>query len=555
MTETLRGIGVSAGTATGPLARMGRAPRLPANPPPVHSTDEETLRARAALAGVSEWLQRRAATLTGDAADILVAESLMAADPALAVAVEKRVLDGRPAPWAVSEALAGYQQTLIAAGGYLAERAADLDDIANRAVALLLAEPMPGLPTPGHPYVLAAEDLAPADTATLDPTQVLAIVTERGGPTSHTAILSKSLGIPAVVSCREIADVAEGTVLGVDGSAGTVLVDPSSGEVAGLRDRAAARAARRASSHGPGRTRDGYPVKLLVNIGGASDVASVIEAEAEGVGLFRTEFLYLDRADAPAVEEQVEAYRRVFGPLDGRKIVVRTLDAGADKPLAFAPQPGEPNPALGMRGYRLDRLHHGLLDDQLEAISVAARDTAADVWVMAPMIATEAEAAAFTGAARRHGLPVAGVMIEVPAAALGAARILAHADFVSLGTNDLSQYTFAADRQVGQLAALLDPWQPALLHLVAATAAAATAARKPVSVCGEAASDPLLAVVLAGLGVTSLSMAAGSVADVRAALAGTTLEGCRAAARAALEAGDPDAARAAVASIAGPQPG
>ena len=551
MITALEGLGVSAGTATGPLARMGLIPRLPATVPDIVSVDSEVGRARAALTEVSEWLRRRAASLSGEAADILVAESLMAADPSLAVAVEKLVLDGRPAPWAVSEALAGYQQTLLAAGGYLAERAADLDDIANRAVALLLDEPMPGLPAPGHPYVLVAEDLAPADTATLDPVEVLAIVTERGGPTSHTAILSKILGIPAVVSCQGVGEVPDGSVLGVDGSTGTVLVDPSPAEVARLRQAAEARAARRASSRGPGRTRDGHPVKLLVNIGGPADVDSVLDAEAEGVGLFRTEFLYLDRTGAPSVEEQAEAYRGVFGPLGDRKVVVRTLDAGADKPLAFAAQPGEPNPALGMRGYRLDRLHRGLLDDQLQAIAVAAAGTASDVWVMAPMVATASEAAAFTAAARRHGLPVAGVMVEVPAAALGAAGILQHADFVSLGTNDLSQYTFAADRQVGELAHLLDPWQPALLHLVAATARAGEEAGKPVSVCGEAASDPLLAVVLTGLGVTSLSMAAGSIADVRAALAEATLDQCRQAARVALEAGDAEAAKTAVRDLLG----
>jgi phosphotransferase system enzyme I (PtsI) len=549
MTVRLEGLGVSAGTAIGALARMGQTPRLPSAVPPVDSTDWETERARTALADVSNWLQKRAESLSGEAADILVAESLMAADPALAVAVEKLALDGRPAPWAVSEALAGYQQTLLAAGGYLAERAADLDDIANRAVALLLDEPMPGLPAPGHPYILVASDLAPADTATLNPSEVLAIVTERGGPTSHTAILSKTLGIPAVVSCHGIGSVADGAVLGVDGSAGTVLVDPSAVEVGRLREAAAARAARRARSHGPGRTRDGHPVKLLVNIGGPADVESVIQSEAEGVGLFRTEFLYLDRTDAPSLAEQVDAYLRVFAPLGARKVVVRTLDAGADKPLAFASEPNEPNPALGMRGYRLDRLYPGLLDDQLSAIAMAARETAADVWVMAPMVATPAEAASFTAAARDRGLPLAGVMIEVPAAALAAARVLEYADFVSLGTNDLSQYTFAADRQVGELANLLDPWQPALLQLVAATATAGTAAGKPVSVCGEAASDPLLAVVLTGMGVTSLSMAAGAIADVRAALADVTIDQCRAAAAAALDASDPDAARHAAASV------
>ena len=229
----------------------------------------------------------------------------------------------------------------------------------------------------------------------------------------------------------------------------------------------------------------------------------------------------------------------------GRKVVVRTLDAGADKPLAFASQEAEPNPALGIRGLRLDALLPALLDTQLEALALAAKDTGADVWVMAPMVSVPAEAAAFAERARSHGLPLAGVMIEVPAAALCAAAIIEQADFVSIGTNDLSQYTFAADRQAGALAPLLDPWQPALLRLIAMTADAGRTAGKPVSVCGEAASDPLLAVVLTGLGVTSLSMAPPALAEVRAALAGHPLAQCEAAAAAALAAATPDQARTA----------
>lgn len=546
MSPRLAGLGVSPGTASGPVARMGDAPALPPAAPLVADTDQETSRARGALAEVAGWYQRRAAALSGPAADVLTAESLMAADPALATAVEKLVLSGRAAPWAVTEALAAYKDVLLAAGGYLAERASDLDDIARRAVAVLLGVAMPGLPDPGHPFVLVAEDLAPADTATLDPRQVLAIVTARGGPTSHTAILSKTLGIPAVVSCQGIDAVADGAVVGVDGSAGTVVVEPSAEEVRDLRVRAAERAARRASSRGPGRTRDGHPVKLLVNVGGPADVGAVIDADAEGVGLFRTEFLYLERADAPSVEEQRGIYASVFAPLAGRKVVVRTLDAGADKPLAFAAHDVEPNPALGVRGLRLARRQPGLLADQLRALQLAAGDTGADVWVMAPMVSTPTEAADFAATVHGHGLPIAGAMVEVPAAALRAGSILTRVDFVSIGTNDLSQYTFAADRQIGQLAELLDPWQPALLELIALTARAGRDLGKSVSVCGEAASDPALAVVLTGLGVTSLSMAAGSVADVRAALAERTLADCEAAASAALAAAGPDEARRAV---------
>jgi len=545
MSNELHGLGVSAGSAAGPAVRLGTPPKLPDIEPAVADTQAEADRAVAALEAVGEFLRDRSAAASGQAADILAAEAMMACDPALASQVRALAGAGRAAAWAVSEALASYRALLTSAGGYLAERAADLDDIADRAVALLLGEPMPGVPAPGHPFVLLAADLAPADTATLDPAAVLAIVTERGGPTSHTAILAKTLGIPAVVSCPGILSVADGKVLAVDGSAGTVVVEPTAEQLEQAVRRSAERAARLAAAHGPGRTRDGHPVRLLANVGGPADVPAAIAAEAEGIGLLRTEFLFLDRHDEPSGEEQRATYAEILAGMGGRKVVVRTLDAGADKPLAFASQEEEPNPALGIRGLRLDGLLPALLDTQLEALALAAKDTGADVWVMAPMVSIPAEAAAFADRVHGHGLPVAGVMIEVPAAALCAAQIIDQADFVSIGTNDLSQYTFAADRQAGALAPLLDPWQPALLRLIAMTADAGRAAAKPVGVCGEAASDPLLAVVLAGLGVTSLSMASPSLAEVRAALAGRTLAECEAAAAAALAAATPAAARAA----------
>jgi phosphoenolpyruvate-protein phosphotransferase (PTS system enzyme I) len=551
MSKELHGLGVSAGSAAGPAARLGIPPKLPDVEPAVTDTQAEAGRAVAALEAVGEFLRGRSAAASGQAAEILVAEAMMACDPALATKVRDLAGGGRPAAWAVSEALASYRELLTSAGGYLAERAADLDDIADRAVALLFGEPMPGIPAPGHPFVLLAAELAPADTATLDPAAVLAIVTERGGPTSHTAILAKTLGIPAVVSCPGTLSVADGTVVAVDGATGTVVIDPTAVQMEQAAHRSAERAARLAAAHGPGRTRDGHPVKLLANVGGPADVPAAIAAEAEGIGLLRTEFLFLDRHDEPSGEEQRATYAEILAGMGGRKVVVRTLDAGADKPLAFASQEAEPNPALGIRGLRLDGLLPALLDTQLEALALAAKDTGADVWVMAPMVSIPAEAAAFADRVRGHGLPITGVMIEVPAAALCAAQIIEQVDFVSIGTNDLSQYTFAADRQAGPLAPLLDPWQPAVLRLIAMTANAGRTAAKPAGVCGEAASDPLLAVVLTGLGVTSLSMAPPALAEVRAALAERTLAECEAAAAAALAATTPAAARAAAESRRG----
>jgi phosphotransferase system enzyme I (PtsI) len=416
---------------------------------------------------------------------------------------------------------------LIGAGGYLAERAADLADIRDRVIAVVLGLPMPGIPEPGHPFVLLADDLSPADTATLDPSRVLALVTERGGTTSHTAILARSLGLPCVVGCTGIMDVADGTLVGVDAGAGTVVVGILESEVAAIADRAEALAASVKSVSGPGRTADGHPVALLHNIGSADDLGS-LDDSFEGIGLFRTEFLFLDRHDRPSFDEQRQAYCAVLKAVDGHKVTVRTLDAGADKPLPFLDMEPEPNPALGIRGLRIGMRSVDVLDEQLGALAAAAADVpGSDVWVMAPMVATAAEAKGFTDLAHEHGLTIAGVMVEIPAAALRAADLLEHADFMSIGTNDLAQYTLAVDRMAGELADLLDPWQPALLDLIRMTAEAGLAAGKSVGVCGEAAASPLLAPVLVGLGVTSLSMSASAVADVRDALAAVTLAECR----------------------------
>ncbi|MFU2342953.1 phosphoenolpyruvate--protein phosphotransferase [Streptomyces albidoflavus] len=548
----LRGIGVGGGTASGPVARMAPPPALPA-PREVAAGElpAETAAARAALTAVAEDLGRRAAAADGEAADVLTALGMMAADPALADSAEAHVRQGQDAPHALTEAFAGFAATLRAAGGYFAERVPDLEDLRDRAVAHTLGLPMPGLPDPGHPYVLVAADLAPADTALLDPARVLALVTEEGGPTSHTAILAKILGLPAVVACPEAASLADGTPVLVDGTAGTVLAGPSPGQVADAAAREERRRHAAAASSGPGRTADGHPVRLMVNLGAPHELAAAARADSEGVGLFRTEFLYLDRASAPGAEEQREAYRQVFEAFAGRRVVVRTLDAGADKPLPFATAADEPNPALGVRGLRTAVRHPGLLDTQLAAVAEAARSTGADVWVMAPMVSVPAEARAFTERARAHGLPTVGAMVEVPAAALRAGQLAEVCDFLSIGTNDLAQYAFAADRMLGSLAELLDPWQPALLELVRQAAEAGAAHGRPVGVCGEAASDPLLALVLTGLGVTSLSAAPGCLPAVRAALATRTLEECRTLAGLALAAPDAVAARTAVAEAAG----
>jgi len=546
MDDRMAGIGVSTGVAVGPVARLAPPPALPPDSGLEPDVDTALRRAADALEKVSADLEKRAAGATGPAADVLFAQAMMPRDPALADQVATALRSGRSLPHAVVGAFDVFRSALKAAGGYLAERAADLDDLCNRTIAQLLGLPMPGIPDPGHPFVLLAKDLAPADTATLDRERVLAIVTEQGGPTSHTAILAKALGIPAVVACAAAQRLADDDRVLVDGATGSVVVEPDAALVEQAFAAADRLAAELAQSTGPGRTADGHPVKLLVNVGARGDLAAAAGVDSEGVGLLRTEFLYLDRATEPSVDEQTRAYAEVFAAFAGRKVVVRTLDAGADKPLAFVDHGDEPNPALGVRGLRLAVRHPKMLDDQLAAIAAARAENSADVWVMAPMVATPAEAAAFAERAHGHGLPVAGTMVEVPAAALRASQLLDGCDFVSIGTNDLGQYTLAADRMAAELADLLDPWQPALLELVGRTAEAGLQHGKPVGVCGEAASDPLLALVLVGLGVTSLSMAPSALPAVRLSLARHTRDACRQLAELALGARDAAEARASV---------
>ncbi|MBI9114106.1 putative PEP-binding protein [Sanguibacter suaedae] len=515
----LHGSGVGRGAAIGPVVRVAPAPVAPEREEAPADPAEAAERTVAAFDAVAAGLRRQAETSEGPAVAVLQATAQMAQDRALRKQTVARIEGGEPPVAALDAVVGGFVDMFTKAGGMLAERVTDLRSVRDRVAAELLGVPAPGVPELTGPSVIVAEDLAPADTAALDLRHVVAIVTELGGTTSHTAIIAAQRAIPCVVGVAGALDLAEGTVVAVDAAAGTVEVDPSEDVAHGFaeRDRVARTLAEDTS---PGRTADGVPVALLANIGTAADAARAGAGSAvEGVGLFRTEVLFLDRATAPTREEQAEVYAEVLRSFAGRKVVVRTLDAGADKPLAFATQPDEENPALGVRGYRLVRTVPELLDTQLAALADAQAATGEHPWVMAPMVSTPVEARDFAAAARRHGLTTVGVMVEVPAAALRAEAILAEVDFVSMGTNDLAQYVMATDRLRGELSDLLDRWQPAVLDLVAATARAGAAAGKPAGVCGESAADPVMAVVLAGLGVTSLSMSAGAVPLVRYALA------------------------------------
>lgn len=550
----LRGTGVSPGVGAGPVRRLaGTVPEPPAEERRAGPAGAERARAAAALEAVAADLENRSRRAGGDARDILGAQVLMARDPALADEAGRRIHEGQSAARAVFDAFGVYRRLVAGAGGYLAARAADLDDVRDRVIAQLYGLRMPGWSTGSSaPYVLVARDLAPAETATLDTVRVAAFVTEEGAPTSHTAILARSLGVPAVVGCADATSLAEGTSVLVDGSEGQVRVEPPAAELAAARTGTRRPAGATPGAARPGATADGRRVALLANIGGPQDIPTAVTAGAEGIGLYRTEFLFLDRARPPDEQEQEEAYRAALAAFPGGRVVVRILDAGADKPLGFLPRPGrEPNPALGERGVRLLRRHPEVLAGQLRALSrAAARSAPARLEVMAPMVAGAAEAGWFAEACREAGLEAGvGAMVEVPAAAIRVRDLAGAVDFVSLGTNDLAQYVFAADRQVAALAGFQDPWQPALLDLVALTVGAAAEAAIGCGVCGEAAADPALACVLVGVGVTSLSMGAAAIPAVRAALAAHTEAQCRAAATAVRAVPTAEEARSAAWSV------
>lgn len=532
----LSGIGIGRGIATGPVARMSPPPPAPEDRASELSLEDETQRVKEAVAAVAAELDERGRAVGGTAKDVLEAQAMMAQDPTLEESVQTRLKAGKTGEFAVHEAFAEFRETLEQLGGYLGERASDLSDVAQRVIASLRGLPAPGIPDPGHPFILVAEDLAPADTALLDLDQVQALITIQGGPTSHTAILARENSITAIVGVAEAAELTEGEQVIVDAVAGTVFTEPTEEQIGDAESRRAAREAEAAAPLTPGALADGTSVPLLANLGSPKGTAEAVELGAEGVGLFRTEFLFLSADEAPSVEEQRESYQQLLKAFPGKKVVVRALDAGADKPLSFLNDQPEENPALGLRGLRALMANEAILKDQLTALAQAQENTEADLWVMAPMVSTVEEAEEFTALAKEHGLATAGVMVEVPSIALMADELMPRTDFASIGTNDLTQYTMAADRLLGSVATLQDPWHPAVLRLIRQVGAAGIDSGKPVGVCGEAAADPLLAVVLVGLGVNTLSMAPAALADVRAELKLHTLEQAKSIAEAALTA-------------------
>lgn len=546
---TFQGVAVSAGRVIDPVKVMAPPVAEPQRGEAIaegEAREKEASRIAESAAAVRADLEARAERASGDGQAVLEATAQMAADPTLTTSAEQLVRTaGMSAERAVWEAGDQVATMLEGLGGYMAERTSDVKDVRARIVAQLRGEEAPGIPFSEERFVLVAQDLAPADTATLDPSIVSALVTSDGGPQSHTAILARQLGIPAVVAAKGVDGIEQGTVVYVDGAAGTVTSE------FGERERELSAAWYELLKNpltyegGGAELSDGTRVPLLANVGGEKDAALAAEANADGVGLFRTEFCFLDRDEEPSVEEQAEAYAGVLRQFPGKKVVIRTIDAGADKPLPFLTDAEEPNPALGVRAYRTSWEKRSVLENQLKAIAKASCETSAEPWVMAPMISTLEDTEDFVSMARSAGVERAGIMVETPSAALTSDHLMGVADFASIGTNDLTQYTMAADRMLGSLAQLNDPWQPAVLALVGATATGARVAggdpeafgdgaNKPVGVCGEAAGDPALAVVLVGLGVNSLSMTPRSLPAVAKVLSTVSLADARELARLAV---------------------
>jgi phosphoenolpyruvate-protein phosphotransferase len=562
----LTGVAASAGIAIGP-ARSIAAPAGDDVPPPARDAgdaaaerallDDALAAARTAIGHDRDAIAARAGSAE---AEIFDAHLALLDDDALLEPARAAIDGGQAAE------TAWYHATEHVAAVYralpeplLAERATDVIDVGRRVLAALAGDASASAPDPIDdplpPAIVIADELTPADAAGLDPDRVLGIVTARGSATAHAAILARALGLPAVVGLGDaVLGIADATTLLLDGEAGTVTVDPAPGLIAAAterreRDQAAARVAA-ARAHEPAVTTDGIRIEVFANLGSTADARRAVEAGAEGVGLLRTEFLFLDRPTLPDEDEQTEQLTEIATVLDGRPLIVRTLDAGADKPLPALSMPPEQNPFLGVRGIRLSLARPELLTTQLRA---ALRVAAAGhpLKLMLPMVATLDEITTTQDllhrARRETGvdapLPL-GIMVEIPAAALTAARLAPHVDFFSIGTNDLTQYTMAAERGDARLATLLDGPQPAVLRLIHETVRAANAHDRWVGVCGELAGDPAAAVLLAGLGVTELSMAPGLVAAVKQALRSVSLAQARAAAITALDAESADAARA-----------
>ncbi|AXV73020.1 phosphoenolpyruvate--protein phosphotransferase [Ralstonia solanacearum] len=526
------GIGASPGLAIGTVHVMQPGvSAIPDHPVPLATGGDLLDRALADTRAELAALARDTAARLGEAeAGIFKAQAELLGDTDLMTLTCQAMVEGHGVAWSWHHAVERLAERLAALGNpLLAARAADLRDVGRR----VLGHLDPALrgtaqPLPDGPCILVAQDLSPSDTAALDTRRIAGIVTAQGGPTSHTAILTRTLGIPAVVAAGPaVLDVASGTQAIVDGSGGQLYLDPDAAAVAGAEawlQEDAARAQREQAERGlPARTRDGHAVEIAANVNLPAQAIEAVTLGAEGVGLMRTEFLFLERDHAPDEDAQHEVYAAMLGALGGRPLIVRTLDIGGDKQVPHLNLPKEENPFLGVRGARLLLRRPDLMEPQLRALYRAACG-GGPLSIMFPMITSLGEVIALRAACERiraeldaPAVPL-GIMVEVPAAALLADQLAEHVDFFSIGTNDLTQYTLAIDRQHPDLAAEADSLHPAVLRLIQLTVQGAARHGRWVGVCGGLAGDPFGALLLTGLGVHELSMSPRDIPAVKARL-------------------------------------
>jgi phosphocarrier protein FPr len=551
----VRGRSAVAGLAVGPVVRHGRAvldlPREGAGPG-VERGRLETVRAKVA-AGL-------AAVTQGPRAAISAAHVEILADPALIEAAEAEIAAGRSAEWAWNAACGAQAEVLAGmSDARMAERAADLRDVAAQVIAVLTgregAATLASLPAGS---IVIAGEILPSETAGLTAGHLAAILMRDGGPTSHAAIIAAGLGIPTIVALGAEADrIPDGADVIVDAGLGTVTVYPTDAELSVARSRvvhqASAKAAERAAAGADARLKDGTRIEVFANLGRVGEGALAVQEGAEGCGLLRSEFLFLERASAPSEDEQLAEYQALADELGGRPLVIRTLDVGGDKPLPYLPLPKEENPFLGLRGIRVGLAQPELLRTQIRAILRVKPYGVARILV--PMVASASEMAAVRAlvdeerAKLGRAEPIEiGTMIEIPAAAVAARQLAEVSDFFSVGTNDLTQYTLAMDRGNPAVAAGVDALHPGVLGLIKLACDGAAPKGRMVAVCGGAASDPLAAPILVGLGVTELSAAPAAIPAIKAALAAITLVECKALAEKALAAAGADEVRAIVAA-------
>lgn len=564
--KTLSGIAASRGIAIGPAYQFRQVelqvPRHTVEDPAV-----EWVRFQTALAAALDQLEvvgaRAEAESGAEDAAIFQAQALMLEDPELQASVRSTIEgQGLNAEAALHDAAKTYAQMLENLDNeYLSARAADVRDVADRVLRILLGAA--GSPTVGltHPSIILAPDLTPSDTVMLDKSLVQGFCTAGGGATSHTAILARGLGLPAVVGVgQDILSIADDTALVLDGAEGRLHVEPDERTVSIYREHQTAAAdllARvQARANEPAITRDGHRVEVVANIGSVASAQAALEAGAEGVGLLRTEFLYLERTRLPDEEEQVQAYQSILDTFGDRPVVLRTLDIGGDKPLPYLDLPEETNPFLGLRAIRLSLAYPELFRTQLRAVLRAG--TSGNLKLMFPMVATLAEVRAarvMLDACRAEllaeGQPTVqqmelGIMIEVPAAALMADHLAQEVDFFSIGTNDLGQYALAADRTNPQVAPLATGFQPAVLRLVRDVIEAAHRQGRWVGLCGELAGEPLALPILLGLGLDEFSMSPPAIPLAKEIIRTLTLAEARELAREALAAEDPESVQALV---------